>query len=178
MKVEIKGIILECVKGDITNQPEFEAIVNAANAQLLKGGGVAGAIHRTAGPQLEEICRPLAPIKPGEAVITPGFRLPNRYVIHCLGPVYGVDEPSEEILSHCYRNILKLAEKNKITSIAFVAISTGIFRFPLRKAASIAFRTITESISSLFYVKRIRFVLYDEESFYIHQDILSNLVGR
>ncbi len=177
MKVEIKGIILECVKGDITNQPDFEAVVNAANAQLIKGGGVAGAIHRAAGPQLEEFCRPLAPIKPAEVVVTPAFNLPNRYVIHCLGPVYRVDEPSEEILVRCYRNILSAAEEKKITTLAFVAISTGIFGFPLKEAATIAFKTVLESIPRLSCVKRIRFVLYDKESLNIHEKVLARLLG-
>jgi len=177
MKVEIKGVILECVKGDITDQPDFEAVVNAANAQLIKGGGVAGAIHRAAGPQLEEFCRPLAPIKPAEAVVTPAFNLPNRYVIHCLGPVYGVDEPSGEILANCYRNILSVAEEKKIATIAFVAISTGIFGFPMEEAADIAFKTVLNMIPRLLYVKRIRFVLYDEESLNIHKKVLARLLG-
>ena len=177
IKVEIKGVILECVKGDITDQPDFEAVVNAANAQLIKGGGVAGAIHRAAGPQLEAFCRPLAPIKTAEAVVTPAFNLPNRYVIHCLGPVYGVDEPSGEILANCYCNILSLAEEKKIATIAFVAISTGIFGFPVEEAADVAFKTVLNMIPRLLYVKRIRFVLYDEESLDIHKKVLARLLG-
>lgn len=142
MKSEIGGVILECIKGDITRQNGIDAVVNAANAYLQNGGGVAGAIHGAAGPELEESCRPLAPIKPGEAVITPAFNLPNRYVIHCLGPVYGVDKPENEILSRCYSNALKLADKHKISSIAFPAISTGVFGFPMGEAARVAFTTI------------------------------------
>ncbi|MFO7296348.1 MAG: macro domain-containing protein, partial [Clostridia bacterium] len=125
MEKVIHGVKIECVQGDITKQEGFDAIVNAANAQLMPGGGVAGAIHRAAGPGLAEECKPLAPIKPGQAVITGGHNLPNRYVIHCLGPVYGVDQPSDKLLADCYRNALKLAEQHGITSIAFPAISTG-----------------------------------------------------
>lgn len=95
----IKGVTIECVQGDITRQEGFDAVVNAANAELRPGGGVSGAIHRAAGPGLAEECRPLAPIKPGQAVITSAHKLPNRFVIHCLGPVYGVDKPSDRLLA-------------------------------------------------------------------------------
>src|SRR6056297_1235159 len=109
MKKEISGITVECLIGDIASQGDMNAVVNAANAQLRTGGGVAGAIHRAAGPGLEEECRPLAPIQPGEAVITGAHGLPNRAVIHCLGPVYGRDEPADELLAQCYRSALALA---------------------------------------------------------------------
>ncbi len=102
---------LEVVCGDITRQPDVEAIANAANAELMPGGGVAGAIHRVAGPGLATECRPLAPIAPGAAVLTGGYKLPNRWVIHCLGPVYGHDEPAAVLLTACYRNALQLAGK-------------------------------------------------------------------
>ncbi len=122
MKKTISDVTIECVKGDIAAQADITAIVNAANAQLRMGGGVAGAIHRAAGPGLSEECRPLAPIEVGEAVITGGHNLPNRYVIHCLGPVYGRDKQESELLARCYRNALRLAEKHNINSIAFPAI--------------------------------------------------------
>ena len=144
MQRVVSGVTVECVQGDITAQAGFDAVVNAANAQLKRGGGVAGAIHRAAGPGLEEECRPLAPIKPGQAVITGAHKLPNRYVIHCLGPVYGVDEPSDELLADCYRNALKLAERHGISSIAFPAISTGAFGYPMKEAAEVALRTVLE----------------------------------
>lgn len=105
------------------------------------GGGAAGAIHRAAGPGLAEECRPLAPIRPGEAVITGAQNLPNRYVIHCLGPVYGVDEPADELLASSYRSALELAEQNQIRSVAFPAISTGAFGYPMEPAARVAFET-------------------------------------
>lgn len=173
---EISGIIIECVQGDIAHQEGFTAVVNAANAQLRPGGGVAGAIHRAAGPELAQECQKLAPIKPGQAVITNGYNLPNKYVIHCLGPVYGVDNPEEEILSNCYSNALKLAEKHKIDSIAFPAISTGIFGYPVKEAARIAFRTIIKIAPTLQHVRKIRFVLYNKESFQIHEKVLNELL--
>jgi O-acetyl-ADP-ribose deacetylase len=132
-KRELNGVIIECVKGNIADQPDMDAVVNAANAELRVGGGVAGAIHQTAGPGLEQETRPFAPIRPGQAVITGGHDLPNRYVIHCLGPVYGVDEPSDNLLAACYKNALRLAEENNIRSIAFPAISTGAFGFPMEQ---------------------------------------------
>ncbi len=151
------------IRGDIANQPDICAIVNAANARLRIGGGVAGAIHRSAGPGLQEECRPLAPIRPGQAVITGGHNLPNDYVIHCLGPVYGVDKPEEKLLSACYRNALKLADQHKIPSIAFPAISAGAFGYPVNEAAAIAMKTIQNTIPELKHLKRIRMVLFSEQ---------------
>ncbi|WEU39825.1 MAG: macro domain-containing protein [Candidatus Odinarchaeum yellowstonii] len=178
MQVKISNIIIECVKGDIASQQGFTAIVNAANAYLRRGGGVAGAIHKAAGPGLEEECKPLAPIKPGEAVITGGHNLPNKYVIHCLGPVYGFDKPEDKHLSDCYRNALKLAEKHQIDSIAFPAISTGAFQYPVEEAAKIAFKTIIELIPELKYVKRVRFVLHSERDLQTHEKILAELTAK
>jgi O-acetyl-ADP-ribose deacetylase len=169
---------IECVRGDITRQPDMLAIVNAANAQLEIGGGVAGAIHRAAGPELTAACRPLAPICPGEAVITPAFRLPNRYVIHCLGPIYGVDEPSAALLASCYRRALDLAEDHDIESVAFPALSTGAFGFPMEPAAEIAFATVVERMRSCRAVKRVRFVLFDAEATRVHRTVLLEEVNR
>lgn len=154
---------VECVWGNIAAQPGFDAVVNATNALLTTGGGVAGAIHRAAGPGLAAECRPLAPIMPGQAVITGGHRLPNRFVIHCLGPVYGRDVPSDKLLAACYRNALTLAEANGITSIAFPAISTGIFGYPAAEAADVALREIAALAPALKSVRRIRIVLFDED---------------
>jgi len=175
VKKTISGVTIECVKGDIASQADITAVVNAANAQLRMGGGVAGAIHRAAGPGLSEECRPLAPIEVGEAVITGGHNLPNRYVIHCLGPVYGTDKPENELLARCYRNALRLAEKHNIKSIAFPAISTGAFGYPVEEAASVAFSNVLKMTSELKYVKRIRFVLYSEKDLEIHERVLSVL---
>ncbi len=170
----INGVQVECVQGDITQQVGFDAVVNAANAELRPGGGVAGAIHRAAGPGLAEECRPLAPIKPGQAVLTSAHKLPNRFVIHCLGPVYGVDKPSDRLLADCYRNALKLADRYEISSIAFPAISTGAFGYPVREAAEVACRAIVETIPVLKSVKRIRFVLRDAETVRIHEEALAS----
>ena len=177
MKKIISGVTIECVMGNIASQADVTAIVNAANAQLRIGGGVAGAIHRAAGPGLEEECRPLAPIKPGEAVITGGHNLSNRYVIHCLGPVFGLDKPEDKLLADCYRNALKLAEEYKIDSIAFPAISTGAFGYPIEEAAEVAFRTIIEIIPKLRHIKGIRFVLYSDNDLDIHEKTFSHSVS-
>ncbi len=149
-----------------------------ADAQLRLGGGVVGAIHRVAGPGLEEECRPLLPIKPGEAVNTDGYRLSNRYVIHCLGPIYGVDKSEDKILEKCYRNSLALAEQYKIDSIAFPAISTGAFSYPIEEAAEVVFKMIMEVIPNLQYVKRIRFVLFSDRDLKIYEKIISHLLRK
>ena len=176
MRREVHGVTVECVRGDITAQDDVAAVVNAANAGLRSGGGVAGAIHRAAGPGLEEEARPLAPIEPGEAVITGGHDLPNRHVIHTLGPVYGQDRPEAELLANCYRNSLALAEENGIDSIAFPAISTGVFGFPVEEAAEVALRTVVEEAERLKHVRLIRFVLYGEEDYEVHEKVLSEIL--
>jgi O-acetyl-ADP-ribose deacetylase (regulator of RNase III) len=171
------GVTLECVQGDIANQPDMDAVVNAANAQLLIGGGVAGAIHRAAGPGLEVECRPLAPIRPGEAVITGGHELPNRYVIHCLGPVYGADQPAEGLLASCYRRALQLAEQNQVRSIAFPALSTGAFGYPMEAAARVACETIWQERDRLSSLRHIRFVLFGQEDRALHARVLAEVTG-
>ena len=158
VQIHAHGIQIECVGGDITEQAGFQAVVNAANAQLQPGGGVAGAIHRAAGPGLAAECEALAPIRPGQAVLTGGHGLPNPHVIHCLGPVYGVDEPSAELLADCYRNALRLADSNGIESLAVPAISTGAFGYPFVEATEIACRAIMEVLPTLTRLKRIRLV--------------------
>ena len=175
METMISGVKIECVQGDITMQPDMAAIVNAANAQLRIGGGVAGAIHRAAGPQLEKECRPLAPIMPGEAVITKACNLPNHYVIHCLGPVFGIDKPEDQLLASCYRNALKLADEKKVGTIAFPAISTGAFGYPVEEAAAVAFEAIKDTIPELKQVKLIRFVLFSIDDLMVHNHYLSLL---
>ncbi|MFQ5888636.1 MAG: macro domain-containing protein [Gemmatimonadota bacterium] len=174
----VSGIQIEIRQGDITAQPDVAAIVNAANAQLRTGGGVAGAIHRAAGPGLEEECRPLAPISPGEAVITRAHRLPNRHVIHCLGPRYGIDEPSDELLADCYRNALRLANEGGIDSIAFPALSTGAFGYPMEEAAEVAFRTILDEVPRLTRVRRVLFVLFGDAARAVHEEMLERLAAE
>lgn len=175
MERTISGVTVECVKGNIVEQQDITAIVNAANAQLRMGGGVAGAIHRAAGPGLEQECRPLAPINPGEAVITGGHNLPNEHVIHCLGPIYGVNKPEAELLANCYRNALLVADKNRVESIAFPSISTGAFGYPVNEAAEVAMKVIKDTIPKLGRVKRIRFVLHSDRDLTVHEEALSRL---
>lgn len=176
MEREVDGVTVEVIQGDITSQDDMDAIVNAANAELTSGGGVAGAVHQAAGPGLEEESRPLAPIQPGEAVITGGHDLPNRHVIHVLGPVYGSDKPEDELLARCYRNALSLAEEHGIESVAFPAISTGAFGYPVEEAAEVALRTVSESAEELQSVRRVRFVLFSEEDSEVYERILSELL--
>ena len=168
-------LLLECVQGNIADQPGMDAIVNAANAQLLPGAGVAGAIHRAAGSGLAEECRPLAPIAPGEAVITGAHRLPNRHVIHCLGPVYGRDQPSDALLASCYRNALRLADGRGLTSVAFPAISTGVFGYPLEAAAEVAFAAVLKDAPALSTVRHVRFVLFGSGDLAVYERLLDAL---
>lgn len=174
-KINLHGKTLECVQGNIAHQPDMEAIVNAANAELRPGGGVAGAIHRAAGPELEKECRHLAPIRPGQAVITGAHNLPNQYVIHCLGPIYGIDQTPDISLASCYQNALQLAEENKIASIAFPAISTGAFGYPLELAAEVAFKTINAILPRLSSVKHTRFVLFHGADVRIYENVLGSI---
>ena len=175
MRRAVHGVTVECMQGNIAAQDDITAIVNAANTELRSGGGVAGAIHRAAGPELEREARSLAPIRPGEAVITGGHNLPNRYVIHTLGPVYGQDRPEAELLANCYRNSLALAEAKEIDSIAFPAISTGVFGYPVEEAAEVALRTVVEEKERLERVRLIRFVLFGEQDYEVHEQALSEI---
>ncbi len=176
--VEIGATRIELAVGDIAAQPDIDAVVNAANAQLLPGGGVAGAIHRAAGPGLREECRRLAPISPGEAVMTRGHRLPNAYVIHCLGPVYGVDRPEDQLLAACYRNALAIADRQGLRSVAFPAISTGAFGYPLERATEVAISSVLATVERLKSVRTVRFVLAGEEALRVHDEVLRRLLAR
>lgn len=178
MEREAHGVTIELVRGDISAQEDVAAVVNAANAQLQTGGGVAGAIHRKAGPGLAEETRPLAPIEPGEAVITGAHSLPNDYVIHTLGPVYGRDTPADELLARCYRNSLARAEESGVGSVAFPAISTGAFGYPLEDATAVALHTVLDAARSLENVRLIRFVLFSEKELEAHERKLAELLGN
>lgn len=172
---------VECIRGNIAEQQDMDVIVNAANAELLPGSGVAGAIHSAAGPGLAEECRALAPIRPGQAVISSAHELPNQHVIHCLGPVYGVDEPSDRLLAECFRNALLLADRHKLTSIAFPAISTGVFGYPLQDAAAVAMKAVSGTLAELNSVRLVRFVLFSDEDRKVFEQALeleSGLSGR
>ncbi|SRR6056297_357922 len=172
---EIEGRQLELVRGDITKQ-DTEAIVNAANKRLAPGGGVAGAIHRVAGPELWEESKQLGGCETGEAKITGGYNLPATYVIHTVGPVYHNSPTDPELLESSYLNSLNLAKKKGITSISFPALSTGAFGYPEKEAGEIALKTIIEFMEQNSQPKLVRLVLFGESSFKLHKDILVSLL--
>jgi O-acetyl-ADP-ribose deacetylase len=155
------GARVTAVVGDIVRQPDCDAIVNAANPQLLAGGGVCGAIHRAAGPQLEEYAVKLGPIGAGEAVITPGFQLPNRWVIHVVGPCYFADPDPPALLAKAVKSVLALAEANGAARVALPAISTGIYGYPIEEAGPLMVKTAKAIAPTLAKVEEIRFVLFD-----------------
>jgi len=153
---------IKIIIGDIT-QLKVEAIVNAANTTLLGGGGVDGAIHRAAGPKLLEECKTLNGCKTGETKITKAYNLPAKYVIHTVGPIWnGGRNNEDELLKSCYQNSLKLAKEYQIKTIAFPAISTGVYSFPLERAAKIAFKTVKEFLNSDKNLEKVIFVCFDE----------------
>jgi len=163
---------LQVISGDITRQ-QAEAIVNAANCSLLGGGGVDGAIHRAAGPQLLEECRTLNGCETGKAKITGGYRLPAKYVIHTPGPVWhGGSRGEAELLASCYRSCLELALGHGIKTVDFPSISTGVYRFPLDKASVIAVNTIAEFLSKHKEIERVRMVCFDENTRRHYQNAL------
>ncbi len=158
---------IKWVKADITRL-EVDAVVNAANSMLLGGGGVDGAIHRAAGPELLEECRTLNGCETGKAKITRGYRLPVKHVIHTVGPVWhGGSRNEESLLKECYVNSLKLADEQGLKSIAFPNISTGVYRFPKEKAAEIAVDAVKNFPAK--FVEEVTFVCFDEENFDIYK---------
>lgn len=155
---------IEIILGDITKQAS-DAIVNAANCSLLGGGGVDGAIHRAAGPELLEECRGLNGCQTGKAKITKGYRLPARFVIHTPGPVWhGGGHNEEALLASCYRSCLELAKENGCRTVDFPSISTGVYHFPLEKAAGIAIGTINDFLRYAPEIERVRMVCFDERT--------------
>ena len=161
-------------QGDITTDEQADAIVNAANSGLLGGGGVDGAIHRAAGPELLEECRPLGGCETGDAKITGAGRLPMRHVIHAVGPVWqGGGANERALLASCYRRSLELAREHGLRSIAFPAISTGIFRFPARSAADIALRTIAAELEAHALPERVILCMYDEQALAVMTEALA-----
>jgi O-acetyl-ADP-ribose deacetylase (regulator of RNase III) len=169
---------LEAVQADITTL-RVDAIVNAANERMLGGGGVDGAIHRAAGKALYDACHAVPEVRPGvrcptgEARLTPGFELPAKFVIHTVGPVWsGGDHGEPELLARCYRNSLALASNNGVKSIAFPAISTGVYGYPLERAGEIAVREVREFTSRESSVQHVIFACFDERALDVYRRIL------
>lgn len=165
---------IEAVRGDIAEQA-VDAIVNAANATLLGGGGVDGAIHRAAGPELLAECRALGGCPTGEARITKGYRLPARFVIHTVGPVWaGSTQGEPELLRRCYESSMRLAADHRIRSIAFPAISTGAYGYPLESAARIAVTAVRQEMSRPTSVETARFVCFSDRDWNVYLELLGH----
>jgi O-acetyl-ADP-ribose deacetylase len=163
---------IEVIRGDITTLA-VDAIVNAANTTLLGGGGVDGAIHRAAGPELLAECRTLGGCRPGEAKMTRGYHLPARFLIHTVGPVWrGGRQDEPLILGNCYNNSLNLAVKNKIKTIAFPAISCGAYDYPIEEAARVALKTTRDFLAVHNEIEKVIFVVWDEEVGEAYQRLL------
>ena len=163
---------IEMVRGDITTL-DVDAIVNAANKTLLGGGGVDGAIHRAAGPELLAECRALGGCEPGEAKLTRGYHLPARFVIHTVGPIWRGGKCGEaRILANCYRNSLQLAVENGIQTIAFPAISCGAYGYPIQEAAEIALKTTREFLAKTDKIEKVIFVFWGEDVYEAYYKLL------
>ena len=163
---------IDIVRGDITTL-DVDAIVNAANTTLLGGGGVDGAIHRAAGPELLAECRTLGGCEPGEAKITRGYHLPARFVIHTVGPIWdGGKHEEAETLANCYRNSLQLAVENGIKTIAFPAISCGAYGYPIQEATEIALKTTRGFLASEDKIEKVIFVLWDADAYEAYRKLL------
>jgi O-acetyl-ADP-ribose deacetylase (regulator of RNase III) len=175
MEININNATLELVQGDITQQA-IDAIVNAANPSLLGGGGVDGAIHRGAGPELLEECRTLGGCETGDAKITKGYNLKARHVIHTVGPVYRWDgKRAPELLASAYRRSMEIAGENGLKSVAFPSISTGAYGYPLNEAAPIALKTVADFLKAHPEIELVRFVLFDGKTLAAYEEALKTL---
>ncbi|AFH50446.1 Putative phosphatase [Ignavibacterium album JCM 16511] len=166
--------IISLYKGDITKL-NVDAIVNAANRSLLGGGGVDGAIHRAAGSELLEFNRKLGGCETGEAKISPGFKLPAKFIIHTVGPVWqGGNCNEDKLLENCYLNSLRLTVKNNIKTIAFPAISTGVYGFPLERATNIAVKTVIKFLENDDTIEKVIFACFDERTYQVYEATLES----
>ena len=176
MDIKINHAVLSLVQGDIT-QEETDAIVNAANSRLAGGAGVDGAIHRAGGPNIMEECRKIGGCPTGQAVLTTGGNLAARYVIHTVGPIYrGGMKGEAGLLKSAYQSSLTLASSNGLKSIAFPAISTGVYSYPLEEAARIALQTAIDYLRSHNDLELVRFVLFDRKTYDVFAETLRKLV--
>jgi O-acetyl-ADP-ribose deacetylase len=173
-EITIGSSKLQFVVGDITAQ-DTEAVVNAANERLAPGGGVAGAIHKAAGSELWQECSILGGCSTGDAKITKGYHLPNQYVIHTVGPVYSGTDQDPVLLRSCYMRSLQVADEKGIRSLAFPALSTGIFGYPVKAAARVAILAFRDYLTGSTGIRLVRMVLYDKASFDTHVSVLEEL---
>ena len=168
---------IEVIDADITRQ-DVDAIVNAANSSLLGGGGVDGAIHRAAGPQLLAECQTLNGCPTGEAKITKGYRLPAKFVIHTVGPVWhGGNRNEDHLLESCYRKSLQLAVQNNLTTIAFPSISTGVYGFPIERASRIATRTVKAFLEQDETIEKVIFICFGQHDYNVYQEAVKEVFG-
>ncbi len=174
VSLRVGSAVIEIVQGDITRQ-DTQAVVNAANEQLAPGGGVAGAIHKAAGPELWVECKTLGGCKTGQAKMTRGYQLPAEFVIHTVGPVYNHSPQNAADLASCFHESLLLAKAKGLKSVAFPAISTGIFGYPVEEAAEVSLQAVVDFLKANQQPDLVRFVLFGDEDFLVFKHVLSTL---
>jgi O-acetyl-ADP-ribose deacetylase (regulator of RNase III) len=178
METKVGNAKIELLEGDITDQ-DTDAIVNAANRSLLGGGGVDGAIHRGAGPQLLAECRPLGGCETGDAKITKGYKLKAKHVIHTVGPVYhSAGKKAPDLLASCYRRSLEVASQNNLKSVSFPSISTGAYGYPIEAAAPIALKTVADYLKAHPEIQLVRFVLFGSDAYQAYGKALKELMKK
>jgi O-acetyl-ADP-ribose deacetylase (regulator of RNase III) len=178
METKVGNAKIELLEGDITDQ-DTDAIVNAANRSLLGGGGVDGAIHRVAGPQLLAECRPLGGCETGDAKITKGYKLKAKHVIHTVGPVYhSAGKKAPDLLASCYRRSLEVASQNNLKSVSFPSISTGAYGYPIEEAAPIALKTVADYLKAHPEIQLVRFVLFGSDAYQAYGKALKELMKK